>query len=84
MNEQNIITNSWDKKHISCNVCRSVEAVMVDPDRWDKYITGGLVQDVWPEATPAYREQIIGLRSGYHVCNDCWHSVGWEFDEEEE
>ena len=83
MEKRNIITDSWDEKHISCNVCRSVESITIDPDRWDKYIKGGLVQDVWPEASPAYREQIIGIRSGYLVCNNCWGSVGDEFEEEE-
>ena len=83
MEKRNVITESWHEAPVTCNLCGARETVLIDPDRWDKYIKGGLVQDVWPEASPAYREQIIGIRSGYHVCNNCWGSVGDEFEEEE-
>jgi len=82
--ERNEITEDWLRKEISCNVCKGVEVVLVDPHRWEAYKGGSMVQEVWPEASPAYREQMIGLRSGYHVCDTCWGPSlgGDEFDEE--
>ena len=80
MSERNTITELWDDRNIKCNVCKAEQSVLVDPDRWVAYMKGGLVQEVWPEASPAYREQIIGMRSGYHVCDPCWNPT---FGEEE-
>ena len=73
---RNEITEGWLQCEVTCNVCKDVQSVLIDPHRWESYKNGGMVQEVWPESTPAYREQIIGLRSGYHVCDPCW---GTEF-----
>ena len=45
--------------------------VLIDPAKWKEYMQGRLVQDVWSEASAMYREQMIGVRSGYHICDDC-------------
>lgn len=82
--ERNAITQDWDEKQVECNMCKAETVVLVDPHRWSTYTKGALVQDVWPEATPAYREQIIGIRSGYHVCDNCWSSVGEDFTEDDD
>lgn len=79
--ERNEITEDWLHKEIKCNVCNDVAGVLVDPHRWDIYMKGKLVQDVWPEAGPVYREQMIGLRSGYHVCDLCWDSMGNDYED---
>ena len=67
---------------LGCNVCGDVQTVGVCTVRKDQYLMGALVQDVFPEPefSAEYREQIIGLRSGYHVCENCWDVV---FAEEE-
>ena len=81
--DRNLITEGWDQRHITCNVCNTKQDVLVDPARWATYMQGALVQDVWPEADAVYREQMIGLRSGYHVCDDCWGSMGDDYDDED-
>ena len=79
--ERNEITEDWLHKEIQCNVCHDVAGVLIDPHRWGMYMKGKLVQDVWPEAGPVYREQMIGLRSGYHVCDLCWDSMGNDYED---
>ena len=67
---------------LRCNVCAEDEWVSVREELVSKYLRGAMVQDVFPEPefNSAYREQMIGLRSGYHVCDNCWDTV---FSEEE-
>ena len=72
-------------KHVfklPCNVCAESEWVEVDGYLMAQYLRGALVQNVFPapEFSAEYREQIIGIRSGYHVCENCWGVV---FAEEE-
>ena len=69
---------------LACNVCAVAQTVRVCTVRKDKYLQGIAVQEAFPEPefNSAYREQIIGLRSGYHVCDDCWDSVT-AYEEEE-
>ncbi len=75
-------SNGEQVYQLPCNVCAETEWVSVREELVDRYLRGDLVQDVFPEPEfdSAYREQMIGLRSGYHVCNNCWSSV---FAEEE-
>tara|TARA_R100000329_G_scaffold145867_1_gene131894 strand:+ start:5026 stop:5292 length:267 start_codon:yes stop_codon:yes gene_type:complete len=87
MMERNEITEDWLYKEVQCNSCYTVSGVLIDPYRWDIYTSKewvALVQDVWPEATLAYREQIIGIRSGHHICDSCWSSVGEDFIEDDD
>ena len=69
-------TESHSRYYLGCNSCRSHVEVLVPKDREIQYLHGGLlVQDAFPDSegfTPAYREQIIGIRSGYHICDKCW------------
>ena len=69
---------------LTCNVCAGVRTVRVCTVRKDKYLHGLMVQEAFPEPefNSAYREQIIGLRSGYHVCDDCWHTLGEDEDDD--
>ena len=68
---------------LTCNVCDESQIVRVCTVRKDQYLRGAMVQEAFPEPEfdSAYREQIIGLRSGHHVCNDCWGDL---FSEEED
>jgi len=71
-------THNTSVHNLRCNACIGVDQVFVDNDRWHKYTVGrALVQDAFPEPEfdSAYREQMIGIRTGYHVCNDCWDTV---------
>ena len=49
------------------------DSVLVTMADYDKYLAGGLVQDVWPMMHAQDREIIIGSRAGYYLCSDCWH-----------
>ena len=79
MVKRNLVTQDWSQVTLVCNNCASKHVVLVDPYKWAEYIKGGYVQDVWSEASPAYREQMIGIRSGYHICDDCGF---WDDDDE--
>ena len=68
----NIFTEQWIKKSITCTMCGESDTVEYDPFRWQQYIGGQMVQNVWPEAPASYREKLIGLRSGHYVCDSCW------------
>jgi hypothetical protein len=69
---------------LTCNVCSTSQTVRVCTVRKDKYLRGAMVQEVFPEPEfdSAYREQLIGLRSGWHVCDNCWDEV-FVYEEEE-
>ena len=77
--QRNLITEDWLEVKLVCNNCKSEHDVLIDPVKWAEYANGGYVQDVWSEASKAYREQMIGVRSGYHICDDCGF---WEDDDE--
>lgn len=51
-----------------CVVCNKKYEVQVDAEKYNLWIGGELIQNVWPEFSVAQREQLI---SG--VCSDeCW------------
>ena len=62
----------WETATLKCVMCKKSEKVEYDPDRRKRHMRGELVQDVWIEATDAYRSQMIGLRSGIYICDDCY------------
>ena len=68
----NPITENWIKKTITCSTCKKKDTVEYDPHRWMKYMSGQMVQNVWPEAPADYREKLIGVRSGFYICDTCW------------
>ena len=77
----NIFKDGWITKSIKCQSCKEDDTVEYDPFRWQQYKGGELVQNVWPEAPASYREKIIGLRSGYYVCDKCWTTQFGDDDE---
>ena len=54
--KRNIITQDWDEVKLVCRNCGRMHDVLIDPAKWKEYMEGRLVQDVWSEASPAYRE----------------------------
>ena len=62
----------WKTASLKCNGCGVEEKVEYDPERRKRHMRGELVQDVWIEATDAYRSQMIGLRSGFYMCDPCF------------
>ena len=68
---------------LRCKACQYTHYVTVDARRWNWYQRGANLTEVWPDPVydSAYREQMIGLRSGYHVCDMCWDEVT-KFDDE--
>jgi len=62
-------------KCIGCGLSSTVPADAADLFRWAE---GALAQDVWPDATPEWRETLI---SGTHA--ECWSNLFGDDDEEE-
>jgi hypothetical protein len=59
-----------------CTVCDKIEYVVLDKQKYDRWVAGELIQNVWPEKTAAQREQLV---SG--TCSDqCWDKL---FSEDE-
>lgn len=64
-----------------CNMCGTTETVKnVSPVLWERYLSGALVQKVWPTMSAEDREILIGARTGMHTCNECWESYSDEGD----
>lgn len=54
-----------------CVVCNKKYEVQVDAEKYNLWIGGELIQNVWPEFSVVQREQLI---SG--VCSDeCWKKL---------
>ena len=49
-----------------CPVCGTVSIINIPDDAYDKWQAGELIQNAWPEGTPAEREVLI---SG--LCKTC-------------
>lgn len=59
-----------------CRVCGQDSSVEVEPERFVAYRNGGLVQNVWPDRSIEWREQLI---SGTHP--DCWDRLFGDLDD---
>lgn len=59
-----------------CRVCGQDSSVEVEPERFAAYRNGGLVQNVWPDRSIEWREQLI---SGTHP--DCWDRLFGDLDD---
>ena len=55
-----------------CSVCRTRGKLEVSAEEYKVYMSGVLVQKVWPDATPDERELIIASRTGFWTCPPCW------------
>ena len=53
-----------------CPHCGCNKIIIVEEDSFNKWITGGLIQDVWPEMSPEGREEI---KTG--ICPKCWEDM---------
>ena len=56
-------------------MCGEHPELTVEVEEYTRWVNGELIQDVWPNARPSWREMLI---SGTHP--DCWESLntGWE------
>jgi hypothetical protein len=54
----------------TCPICNEPDQAMVDADKYDRWVAGELIQNVWPEMTTAQREVI---KTG--VCETCWNEM---------
>lgn len=61
-----------------CPVCEDVSRVRVDQTKYQQYVGGKNIQDVWPDATSDERER---LQTGIHP--PCWTVLFPDEDEEE-
>lgn len=56
-----------------CGICGTYDRVEVNPGDYYRYrTTNDLVQDVFPKLTTLEREIVIGSRTGFYVCEECW------------
>ena len=55
--------------------CGQEDTVTIHMDDYERYAAGAMVQDVWPRLSAQDREIIMGSRSGYYLCADCWHEL---------
>lgn len=58
----------------ACRLCGEVHTAIVVEADFDRFYSGGvLVQEAFPEATPAVREIALAYRPrGYYLCPTCW------------
>lgn len=64
-----------------CNMCKSLQAVDVPQESWEKYKTdrNALVQNVFPDLDADEREILIGADSGIYHCPLCWEKmIPWD------
>ena len=55
----------------NCPMCGRETKIMVDAEKYNDYRTGkGLIQNVFPELSPAEREV---LKTG--ICQKCWNEM---------
>ena len=53
-----------------CHICREKSHVLVCAELYRIWDSGHLIQNVWPNLTPAQREMI---KLGYHA--ECWEKM---------
>ena len=64
----------------TCTMCDAVNTVVVKCGEIKQYLSGSLVQHVWPDMSCENRETLIGWLaqhrspSGFHLCGECWDS----------
>jgi len=64
------MTNTMRLRTPRCPVCGKSEVIEVRTDSFAAWQNGALIQDAFPDLSPATREQI---KTGYH--EDCWAQV---------
>ena len=59
---------------LTCYACSREKEVWVNQEEWHQYMRGALVQDVWAESSPGFREMMIGARTNMWLCEQCWET----------
>ena len=70
--------NMVEFQPLPCLFCGyAADPVLLDLDDYESWRDGALVHDIWPEATPEWRELLI---SGTH--SECWEAQDWGDEDE--
>jgi hypothetical protein len=64
----------YKRLELTCYACSREEEVFTQKEKWDRYMNGALVQDVWGKSSPAFREMMIGGRTNMWLCEQCWET----------
>ena len=64
-----------------CSECKRGETVKVKVSHMSAYMGGVLVQDAFPDLSPAERETVKGSVEPFHLCNTCWEQLMVDEDE---
>ncbi len=68
-----------------CRHCKTTDTIRVDDGDYDRWLNReGLVQNIFPLLSADQRELLLGHRSGWYVCHECWDDVMGEDDDEDE
>ena len=59
-----------DEIQFICPMCNKAQILKVDPEDLEKYLSGALVQDAFPNLSPEDRELFV---TG--ICPDCWNKM---------
>lgn len=62
---------------MDCELCNERhETPRTTYQRLRDYMSGALVQDVWPSWTAQERDVVIAARNGLLICHECLDSIG--------
>ena len=64
-----------------CSECMRGETVKVKVSEMSAYMRGVLMQDAFPDLSPAERETVKGSVEPFHLCNTCWEQLMVDEDE---
>lgn len=68
-----------------CKECGNADELEVDAGKLGRYmLREALVQQMFPSLSAPERELVMGYRSGYYICNDCWPTVMGDDDTDTE
>ena len=56
---------------VECGYCKHEHSVRASKESLDSYLSGGLVQKVFPNLSEDDREILIGFRTGMFYCPSC-------------
>ena len=61
--------------------CGRVSMLTVELEKFERWMKGENVKDVFPKLSANEREVIIQSRGGYYLCESCWDLLMVEEDE---